>query len=97
MLALWQALAAPHLAERLDGGADDVGGGVVHAGEDRVVVAAQPVRRLDRRGSAPARFTASISAGVVHGARSGRRRPSGRRPSQALPVEHAELARPAAS
>ena len=62
-----QRLAAPHLPERLEAGADDVRGGLVHAEEDRVVVGAQPDRssRAGRCGRRAA--TASISAGVVDG------------------------------
>ena len=40
------ALARPDLPHRLDGGAGDVGGRLVHVREDGVVVAAEPVRRV---------------------------------------------------
>ena len=64
MLAACSDSPRPHLAERLDAGADDVRGGVVHAEEDRVVVGAQAVRGVVRRcGSLAGPLTASISAG----------------------------------
>ena len=64
MLALCSDVRRPHLAEGLEAGADHVRGGVVHVGEDRVVVGAEAVDGVDdARGRAPALLTASISAG----------------------------------
>ena len=95
MFARCSALARPHLPERLDAGADDVRGRVVHAREDRVVVGAEAVRA--RRGPGPCRPGAPprSAPGRVHGGDQvvgGHRR---RRPAQPA-SEDAELARPAA-
>ena len=52
MLAECSDSPRPDLAERLQAGPDHVGGGLVHAEEDRVVVAAQPDLELGVAGAA---------------------------------------------
>ena len=62
-----QRLAAPHLAERLEAGADDVGAGDVHVLEDRVVVGAEPVGGVLEAGRRAGPGDRVDQALVVHG------------------------------
>ena len=62
-----EALAAPHLAGGLDGRADHVRGGDLHALEDGVVVGAQPALLVDRPGRGTHPVHGVDQPPVVHG------------------------------
>ena len=82
-------LAGPHLAGRLDAGADDVAGRLVHPGEGRVVVAAQAARQVGEGGVGAGAHHRLDHRRVVHRDQVVLRRVRGRHAGQLL--EHAQL------